>query len=249
MADDKFRLPGSSYPELVKIIKAYGHAKPDSGVEDVAKLAVMNRTTISRSTVFLTSVGVIRGGHKKSITNEGKALAQALEHDIPDEVTRNWRPLVENHEYFQKLVAAVRIRNGMDFGTLAAHAAYTAGQANTPEAKTGAAAAIDILRAAGILVERDGKLFVSHADQQPISQPTIASPVQAPSPEPATSPAQRVLDHPVSAVPGLSINIRVNITCGPDDVAELGPKLRQLISDVAALNEATQPEKPGSGME
>jgi hypothetical protein len=161
MADEKFRLPGSSYPELVKIIKAYSHSGKSATLEDVSKLAVMNPTSISRSNVFLSAIGVIAGGQKKSITEQGQQLARALDYEMPNEIRRHWKMLVRQHEFFQKLLAAVRIRNGMDASTLTAHAAYTAGQPNDSKAKTGAAAVIDILQAADLLVEREGKLFVN----------------------------------------------------------------------------------------
>jgi len=41
MADDKFKLPLSSYEELTKIIKSYGHFNAPAGLEEVRKFIGM----------------------------------------------------------------------------------------------------------------------------------------------------------------------------------------------------------------
>ena len=38
MSDDKFKLPSSSYDELVKFIKAYGHVTEPTELSEISKL-------------------------------------------------------------------------------------------------------------------------------------------------------------------------------------------------------------------
>ena len=86
MAEEKFKLPRSSYEELCKIIKAYGRLSQASSLDDVAKLCAMNKTAISANNAFLTNVGLIEGGRSKVSTGDGKKLSKALEHELPDEI-------------------------------------------------------------------------------------------------------------------------------------------------------------------
>ena len=77
MAEDKFKLPRSSYEEICKIIKAYGRLSQPASLDEVAKLCAMNRTAISANNAFLANIEVIEGGQKKSATQKGRDLAQA----------------------------------------------------------------------------------------------------------------------------------------------------------------------------
>src|SRR3972149_11556028 len=125
--EERFRLPSSSYEELVKIVKAYGNLTKEAVPAEVSQLAVVHPTVVSHNNAFLVTIGVITGGKKKMVTEKGRALARALDHDMPDAITQNWREIVLSNEFMQKLVTAVRIRKGMEPSTLQAHVAYSAG--------------------------------------------------------------------------------------------------------------------------
>ncbi len=49
MAEREFRLPGSSYEELVNIIVAYGTRDEAAGPGDVGKLDAVHQTSVSRN--------------------------------------------------------------------------------------------------------------------------------------------------------------------------------------------------------
>ena len=91
MGEDSFRLPGSSYTELVKIIRAYGQTTGPVSPDEVTHLCGIHPTQISRNNAFLVSMGVIDQGKKKSVTERGKSLALALEHEMPDEIRARFR--------------------------------------------------------------------------------------------------------------------------------------------------------------
>jgi hypothetical protein len=126
MADDKFKLPQSSYEELTKIIKAYGHFDEPAELTAVSRLVSLHTTIISRNAGFLVAVGVLEGGSKKTATVIGRELAHALEHEMPDEIRGSWQKIVTENEFLSKILAAIRIRNGMDHQTLESHVAYSA---------------------------------------------------------------------------------------------------------------------------
>ncbi len=130
MPEEKFRLPGSSYDELVKIIRAYSHASGPVGPGEVAKVIGMHETVVSRNNGFLVGTQIVEGGNRKQLSALGRELAGALDHEIETEVRRTWRQVVDETEFLHRVVTAVRIRNGMEPASLQSHVAYTAGQPN-----------------------------------------------------------------------------------------------------------------------
>ena len=149
MPEDTFRLPKSSYEEIVKIIRAYGNAGNDASLADVAKTAAMNETIISSNNAFLAAVGIIEGGKTKTVTERGRALAMALQHEIPDEISTQWNLIVSDNVFLQKMVTAVSIRQGMEASALQAHIAYSASEPKSSRVMAGAAAVVEILKVSG----------------------------------------------------------------------------------------------------
>jgi hypothetical protein len=102
LAEEGFRLPGSGYEELVNIIVAYGTRDGASNPGDVGKLDPAHQASATRNNAFLTAIGVLRGGDKQLVTDEGRALARSL-----------WREIVSKDEFLQNIVSAVKLRDGM----------------------------------------------------------------------------------------------------------------------------------------
>src|SRR5688572_28821754 len=118
MSDDKFKLPQSSYEELTKIIKSYGHFLEPADLTELSRLSSLHTTIVSRNNGFLVAIGVLEGGSRQVLTAAGRELSRALEHDMPDEMRRGWQQIVSMNDFLSKVLAAIRIRNGMDQQTL-----------------------------------------------------------------------------------------------------------------------------------
>jgi hypothetical protein len=237
MPEEGFRLPGSSYSELVKIIQAYAKVKEDASLPEVSRVISMHPTQISRNTGFLVDIGVLSAGQKKGITEPGRRLANALELEMPDEIRQNWRSIARPVDFLDKVLAAVRIRKGMDRPTLQAHIVYSAGRSKTATVLAGAFAVIDVLKAAELLKEEDGKLIVA-----PDASPDRFEVLDLQPPIPLASQGITAPATPVaSASPGVSIQIQLQVQCSPADIDELAPKLRRLIESLAA-----PPEQPST---
>ena len=74
---ESVKIPGSSYEELIKIIKAYATGKIGTpmSLDTVAQTAGMDKTIISRNNGFLVQLGIIISeGSKKSPTQLGSDL-------------------------------------------------------------------------------------------------------------------------------------------------------------------------------
>jgi hypothetical protein len=231
MADTTFPLPNSSYDELVKIIKAYSAVGRPATLDDVASRAAIGRTTVSGNNSFLVAVGVIDDGKKKEMTPIGQELAGALEYDIVENVAKAWRALISGTEFFEKIGSAVRIRSGMEQSALEAHIAYTAGQTKSGKTMTGARAVVDLLKAAGMLHDEDGKLqFKSHRRE-----------------ESSIETSERRLESTDSTAPrvegreahGISLAVSVVIQAGPDDLDDLAEKLKAFLGDFSQIDSST----------
>ncbi len=240
MTEESFRLPQSSYGELVKIIKGYGAHNTEAVPDDISKVTGLHPTIVSRNNAFLLGVSIVQGGKKKTITDRGLSLARALEHDMPDEITKCWREIVLGNDFLGKVLAAVRIRKGMDNGTLQSHIAYSAGQPKNAGIMAGAAAVIDILRAAGLLKEEDGKLITMVEGVASSTTDTLPTEEVFTSKTFAHTDQSGVTNSPLSHLLPLSstnmpvtIQFQIQVQCSADDIGSLAPKLRNLMKELA----------------
>ena len=235
---EEFPLPSSSYKELIKIIQGYGRIGTEASLTDVARLTAMHETVISGNNKFLIAIGVVKGGKKKTITSIGVELATALEHNLPDAIAAKWRAIIEATDFLQKVVAAVRIRKGMDESSLESHVAYSAGQPKTPGVATGARTVVDILTAAGVLKEEGGNLIATTPEPRPIPE-TVEKTLSISDSMPMEDTVQLQVS-PATRLGGVQLNIDVTVQCTPKDLDDLGHKLRKVLQD---FNQPPKPEK------
>ncbi|MEW6532465.1 MAG: hypothetical protein AB1473_16660 [Thermodesulfobacteriota bacterium] len=229
MADEKVKLPRSSYEELCKIIIAYGRLTQASSLDQVNALAGVGKTVVSANNSFLTVAGLIEGGKAKSATEHGKQLARALEHNIPDEIRTSWEQVVERNDFLSKMALAVRIRKTIDESTFISHIAYSAGEAKSSYVMTGARTVVDILRASGHITEEDGKLT-----SRELGADTVAESPRVDERLASTEPGMQVSTQLVkTAIPSphasLSLSIEVRVDAKPSELDGLGDKLRKII--------------------
>ncbi|MGB3680864.1 MAG: hypothetical protein WA990_00095 [Rubrobacteraceae bacterium] len=221
MAENEFRLPGSTYEGLVNTIVAYGTRDEAAGPGDVSKLDAVHQSSVSRTNAFLTSIGILRG--EKVVTPQGRALALALEHRNQAGIKRNWREIVSTNEFLQNVVAAVKLREGMLYATVQAYIAHAAGQPRNKPVMTGAGAIIEILKVADLLKERDGEI-VATVDEEFEEKTSGTSPGMP-------DPAEITLSTDDAETPAL--NIHLHVQCSPDEIEELAPKLKALLRELS----------------
>ena len=226
MAEREFRLPGSSYEELVNIIVAYGTRDEAARPGDVGKLDAVHQSSVSRNNGFLTEIGVLQGESKKLITRRGRALALALARKDRVEIRRNWRAIVATNEFLQNVVAAVRLREGMLYPTVQAYIAHAAGQPRNKPVVTGAGAIVEILKAAGLLREEAGELvatFVEDLKPEDLGMEDGSLPEVA---EPSVSASLETGDGP-------AVQIHLHVQCTADEIEDLAPRLRALLRELS----------------
>jgi hypothetical protein len=245
MPDEKFKLPQSSYEELVKIIRAYGHYNEAVDLGAISQTSALHSTVVSRNNGFLVGVGVLEGGQRKVLTPLGRQLARALDHAIAGEIATQWREIILANEFLQKIISAIRIRSGMEPSSLQSHIAYSAGLNKTSGVMTGTRTVIDVMMLAGVLREIDGKVQVGSIEPRGSAVPAASEPAESPReervvgsvlvPSPSYSPTNVPGSRVASQVqgPGVTIHIEVRIQCTPSEVDGLGVKLRELLDDIA----------------
>jgi hypothetical protein len=239
MAEETFRLPKSSYNELVRIIRAYGSSGGPVSLEELAHTAAMDMTIISSNNAFLASLGIIEGGKAKGATEKGRKLSMALNLQMADEIAENWRELATGNEFLQKMVTAVSIRQGMENSALQAHIAYSAGEPKSARVMAGAGAVVEILKISGFLKEQDGKLVADTRAVQRMSSVSLGATLK--EPEKPEKPSDGTIAPNIS-VPGTTgISIQIQIQCTAAEISELAPKLRTLIKELSR-KEDIEPE-------
>lgn len=214
---EEFNLPGSSFEEVQKILKGYSHAPENANLGSLSKLTGLHVTVISRNNKFLSDIGLITGGMKKTATDLGKRLGRALEHKQIEDSRRYWKEAVQTNEKVSSLVTTIRIKGGMSEKDFSDHILYVSGQKNNNGNRTGARCVVDVLLAAGLLQEIDGKLSVASISMDEgeqlenlgssVTNPTLA--VTAIPQAPATTVSTLIANG--GAVPQIAINIQLHL--------------------------------------
>jgi len=229
MAEREFRLPGSSYEELVNIIVAYGTRDEASRPGDVSKLDSVHQSSVSRNNGFLTQIGILQGESKKLITRRGRALALALARKDGEEIRRNWRAIVATNEFLQNVISAVKLREGMLYPTVQAYVAHAAGQPRNKPVMTGAGAIVEILKIAGLLREEAGELVATFDGElgqvDAISMDELSAEIQ--------EEEEPVVSATVEAGEGLAVKIHLHVQCTADEIEDLAPRLKTLLRELS----------------
>jgi hypothetical protein len=229
MAERKFRLPGSSYEELVNIIVAYGTRDEAARPGDVGKLDAVHQSSVSRNNGFLTEIGVLQGESKKLITPQGRALAQALARRDQAEIRKNWHAIVSTNEFLQNVVAAVKLREGMLYPTVQAYVAHAAGQPRNKPVMTGAGAIVEVLKTAGLLKEEAGELVATFNEEIEPEDFVMedGSPAEAAeAPEPTVTTIVETGEDP-------PVRIHIHVQCTADEIEDLAPRLKALLRELS----------------
>lgn len=227
---ETFKLPASSLEEIIKIIQAYANEKEGVmlSLDDITQSTGVPRTAVSGNNGFLVQIGLITEGNKKSATDIGRSLGRAYISKINYELERIWKEIIAENDFLNRMVSAVRIRNGMDRTNFLNHIIYSSGQKDTTKNRTGANAVIEILKSVNVINEVDGKLTVTEImgaeeSEQIVTDETID-----------TSQTTRPNPHTVTNIQTEQpITINININCSVSEMDELTDKIQKLIKGLS----------------
>ena len=233
MAESEFRLPGSTYEELVNIIVAYGTREDAARTGDVGKLDSAHQSSVSRNNAFLMEIGVLQGESKKMVTRRGRELALALARKDHAEIRNNWRAIVAASELLQNVVSAVKLREGMLYPTVQAYIAHAAGQPRNKPVMNGAGAIVEILKTAGMLREEAGELVATFDEQPGDVAPENGSAPRTPEAGQSVISATIGDAGPADAGMRPAVSIHVQVRCTADEIEDLAPRLKALVRELS----------------
>ncbi|MCI8510191.1 MAG: hypothetical protein HFJ06_16820 [Lachnospiraceae bacterium] len=225
---ETYKLPGSSYEEFVKIIKAYATGKIaiPMTLETVAQTAGMDKTIVSRNNGFLVQLSLISDGNKKSPTQEGLDLGRAYSLKMDEQVAKTWKTIIERDEFLSRMLSAIKIRNGMEKSSFINHILYSSGSSNNNNTRAGASTIVEIYKVAGLVEENDGKIIA--LDEESIDVNDYTDVVAKKEQNSETS--QPVKSTQVYSDKKIIINI--NIDAKVEDLDVLSDKLKNLIENI-----------------
>lgn len=228
---ETFKLPASSYEEIVKIIKAYSSEKEGTNLslDNISQATGVPRTVVSGNNGFLVQIGIVTEGNKKAATDIGRTLGRAYTSKIQYEVVRLWKEIIAETEFLNRMISAVRIRNGMDRASFLNHIVYSSGLKDTKQNRTGAGAVIEILKDVAILNETDGKLTVTEESLLNGEEAENLTNKERISDEQHTTAC-------VEATPVCgknSVVINININCNVEEIDALSEKIKGLLRSIS----------------
>ncbi len=228
-----FKLPGSSYEEVVKIIKAYGMGKVGVPVslDEIAQTISMDKTIVSRNNGFLVQMQLISEGNKKSPTDLGLELGRAYNFKKNDIVEKIWRDIIEHSEFLIRMISAIKIREGMEKGNFVNHIIYSSGNNNSNNARTGANTIIEIYKAAGLVDEVDGKIIACDESKIENEEVMMLTPHEN-STLPQTYESKTVVSSTPMNASSTIINININISVEGEQLNELPDKLKAVLDAI-----------------
>lgn len=225
---ETFKLPASSLEEIIKIIQAYANEKEGSllSLDDITQSTGIPRTVVSGNNGFLVQIGLITEGNKKSATDIGRSLGRAYISKIDYEFERIWKEIIAENDFLNRMVSAVRIRNGMDRTNFLNHIIYSSGQKDTKKNRTGANAVIEILKSVNVINEVDGKLTVTEIMEAEESEQIVT--------DETIDASQTTHPNTVTNIQTEQpITINININCSVSEMDELTEKIQKLIKGLS----------------
>ena len=145
---ERYKLPVSSYEEVIKIIKAYASGKEGVPVslEDLVKASGIGRTTLSKNNGFLVVTGLVSEGNKKAPTSLCMQLARAYSMTVVDEIRKIWTYIVREDEFLSKLSVVVNVKGSISRTDFLNHILFSAECNNSAAYRAGASTIIEILK-------------------------------------------------------------------------------------------------------
>ena len=171
--NQKLRLPYDGYDNIKKILYSYYlSGTGPAALDDVANRAGMHRTVVSRNSGFLIDAGLLTGGNKKQLTEQGRKLAACISNGLEEDEAHEWRSAIRNSSTIAPIVDMIRIRQEIPVDELGRRIASTLKETYSGRSKTGYSTLIEILQRAWIcwLWMRNYKLssVTATGDGQPI---------------------------------------------------------------------------------
>lgn len=192
-----FGLPGVSFSRIKEFLLAYGgdDATKAKTVAEVATIVTVDASTVSRNSKFFLGTGLLSGGTKRSLTERGKRLFDAL--SVQDDAAgrKCWREVVDETPFLRDRLRTLRLKVSMKRDKFIDVILSAPGMTTSGATRSGARAIVEIMVDAGVIRKESGNVVTAvpkseleSVDRTP--EPTTADkPVPVPQPENGNAPA------------------------------------------------------------
>lgn len=156
-----YKLPGSSYEEIVKIIRAYALASKNGAavtLAEVAQSSGIDKTIISRNNGFLMQIKLLLEGNRKKPTDLCLKLGRAYQLNMQEQIIECWNEIIRNDDFLSRMISIIQIKGEMSKSDFINHIVYSSSEKNTNNTRAGASAVIEMLKLTQIIEEHDGKI-------------------------------------------------------------------------------------------
>lgn len=170
--EDSFSLPTSGYDTLTKILHAYALVgNEEATLDTVAQKSGVGRTAVSPNHPFLTALGILQGGKRKRVSEDGKALVVAISNELDSDIKANWRRALENNPQTKSVLDMIRVqKKAIPIEELRRRIASTLRLAQSKQTNTGANCLIEIFQHSGLLIESSGTYVFNEGTQEDASR-------------------------------------------------------------------------------
>ncbi|CCG57824.1 hypothetical protein WESB_2362 [Brachyspira pilosicoli WesB] len=160
----EFKLPASSYEQLIKIISVYAISNKYLTTAEVSDKINAYKGNIDKNIPFLTIIGILEkdpeNKNKYKITNIGNSLYRAIDGNLDDFVSEHWRTIIIKNDFLNELSKDLEINKRYYRQRLIDYIIYKADAKVHGFSKAGASAIIDIIIKSNIAIEKDGNIIV-----------------------------------------------------------------------------------------
>jgi hypothetical protein len=156
-----FSLPATNWEDLTKIVISYANQKKEASNDEIAKLAGLNNSKVSRNNKFLVDNLLIDGGKLKVATELGTRLGRALLHNQTSDIRKCLVEIIESNEALSNLITTLRIQGEVNHKDFVKNVLYISGQSNNQWTKAGASCVVDLLITSELVNEDNDILTVA----------------------------------------------------------------------------------------
>lgn len=160
------KVPYVGYDAIIKVLRGYHSFKRKASRADIASNIAMKPNKVSMAAKFLMDIGVLSHGKDKELTATGRTLSSSIINGDSSTEMSCWLQISSGSDRLQNLVLWVEAQSELTMENFASKLCTKTSQTASKDTRAGANAILKILKQAGILEIKDGKI-VANAAQPP----------------------------------------------------------------------------------
>jgi hypothetical protein len=203
-------------------------------LSEVAQKSGIGKSNVSRNNGFLKSVGVLEGGRRKELTDEGRQLAIAIGNGLEDEIKERWAEILLDCDDTKAIIDMLKIQGGIDSTQFSNKMASALGVINGNNNSTGLNTLEEILKVSNLITERDEEIFFNpKVNVNDEKQSLNMKPKKQKKQDESDGSAEKDLSDVNLFQPDLHINMQIHISpeTKPDQIEKIFKSMNRYLKD------------------